>query len=255
MCPPSGGRQPAGPVLTVRCEMSLKLRSSQRPSPRTTSREIEPLSEWTKAKGRLAVACRQSWPITAPWTTATAVVSAADGGDDLARSRPRRRAPKSSQDSPFGIASQRSSAKTCGDHRVAAAGADPVLAALEVAEVDLAQLRDHDRLQPGRLGQRRRRFLRAPQAGDEEAAEFVAAEALGDHLRLRLARPPRGPGRSGRRRAGTCCRRPPPRRRRGGPARPRSSRAAARRGSARSCRGRPSVSVSQRSRRSALRRV
>ena len=55
------------------------------------------------------------------------------------------------------------------DDRVAAAGADPVLAALELAEEDLAQLRDDRRLEAGRLRQRRRRFLGAAQAGDEEA--------------------------------------------------------------------------------------
>jgi hydroxymethylglutaryl-CoA reductase len=39
-----------------RCAVSLKLRSSQRPSVSTTSRVIEPLSAWTNANGRLPVA-------------------------------------------------------------------------------------------------------------------------------------------------------------------------------------------------------
>ena len=52
--------QPTGPVSVSRWRVSLKLRRSQRPSPWTTRREIEPLSTWMKANGRLAVAIAQS---------------------------------------------------------------------------------------------------------------------------------------------------------------------------------------------------
>ena len=167
--------------------MSLKPRSSQPPSAPTTRREIEPLSEWTKANGRLPVACRQSWPMTPPWTTATALASGPVAA--TIRSMPAvSRAERSSQRSAPGITSQRSSAKTrwtTGSPRWARIRYSPPL---ELAEEDLAQLGDHLRPQAGRGGERRRGFLRASQAGDEDAAKAApGAEPGGDHLRLRPA--------------------------------------------------------------------
>src|SRR3954471_14425117 len=57
------------------------------------------------------------------------------------------------------------------DERIALRRADPELAALELAEVDLAQVLDHRRLEPGPRAQRRGGLGGAPQRRDEHAGE------------------------------------------------------------------------------------
>ena len=71
--------------------------------------------------------------------------------------------------------------------RVALGEPHAELAAVPVAEEDLDQLGDHDRLEPEPRRQRRR-GLRGPlQRRDEEAAERLAGEPLGHERRLHLA--------------------------------------------------------------------
>ena len=65
-------------------------------------------------------------------------------------------------------------------------GADPQLAALPLAEPHLAQLGDHDRLEPGERGERRRRLGRALQRRDEQGGEILAREPIGHGPRLQL---------------------------------------------------------------------
>src|SRR6185437_16799469 len=100
--PPRLPDQPTGPVGVSRWRVSLKLRRSQVPSGWTTRREIEPLSAWMKAKGRLEVAIAQSWPIVAPWAKATAVVPAGTVAA-ISSIAARRRPWKASGDSAPGI--------------------------------------------------------------------------------------------------------------------------------------------------------
>ena len=62
-----------------------------------------------------------------------------------------------------------------------------VLAALPLAEVDLAQVGDHLRLQARGGGERLGGLRRALQRGDEEGAQRLAVQALGDPRRLLAA--------------------------------------------------------------------
>ena len=173
--------QPAGPVVTVRCEMSLKERRSQRPSrlddePR--DRAVVGVDEGERAAAR--------WPAGRARRsrrrarTATAVTFGPGLGDDPLDARADAGARASSSDSPSGITSQRSSAKTrwmIGSPRPARTRYSPPSnsprnTSREVGQHDAARGRR-------RLGERRRRLLRAPQRRDEDRVRSLVREPLG----------------------------------------------------------------------------
>ena len=208
-------------------------RSSQRPSARTTSREIEPLSACTKANGRLSVACRQSSPMTAPCSDRDRRPRRGRSRRRSARPRRRTRRPRSTpSDSPPGIASQRSSLKTCwmiGSSRAARIRYSPPSNSRRGRPREVAQ---HLRLDPGRLGSGA--AVCACAAASRRTAARIALVAAGRSATARAwAQPGLGSARvrSGRRPAGSCPRPPPPRRR-GARGSPRSPPAAARTGAA-----------------------
>ena len=211
--------------------MSLKVRSSQRPLGKTTSREIDALSTWTNASARLPVACRQSSPMTPPWRTAAATAPGPTASTIVATPRRTRRRERvhrlgARDDVPSLLG------EDLPDERVALGRADAELAALQFAEVHLAQVLDHGGLDAGPPAQRRGRLGRAPQGRDEDAREALGREARPDRLGLLAAL-----GRERRvgvaaDRAGTARRGPPRPTRRGGSSRSRSRPRAGRTGAA-----------------------
>ncbi len=74
-----------------------------------------------------------------------------------------------------------------GDTRVAGMHGDPERAAVELAEVDLSQLRHDDRLEPGGRGQRRRRLGCAAQRRHEQRLQRLVRERRGYCVRLQHA--------------------------------------------------------------------
>ena len=196
-------------------EMSLKQRSSQRPSAQhdqAGDRAVVGVDEGERAAGG---GLAQSSPITAPWTTATAVRSGPGLGRRSARSPARTRAPSDSRDSPPGIASQRSSAKTClmiGSPRAARMRYSPPSNSPRRTS---AQVRQHVGSRPvasasGAAVSCVRRSVETKRRGDPSCCE-----AARDRPRPAPGRRPTAPGRCGRRRAGSCAPATRPRRRRG----------------------------------------
>ena len=167
--------------------VSLKLRSSRCPAANATSRVIEPLSEWMNANGRLRVTWRHISPMTPPCSTAAPTLAGPERGEhrveppaDALREAVHR---LPARDQVPALLHQRAH----GD-RVALGEPDPVLAALPLAEVDLAEVLDHRRLEAGG-GRQRRRRLRGPlERRDEQRPQRLAAQARRHRLRLRLAR-------------------------------------------------------------------
>jgi hypothetical protein len=90
-------------------------------------RVIEPLSAWTKANGRLPLACRHSSPMTPPWTTAATVVPGSS---------------PSTREAVHGLGTRDDVPallrEDLRDARVALRDRDPERPAVELAEVDLA---------------------------------------------------------------------------------------------------------------------
>ena len=85
------------------------------------------------------------------------------------------------------MTSQRCCAKTSATIGSRRRTRDPKRAAVELAEVDLAQLGHDDGFESGRGGQRRGGLRGAAQRRDEQRRQRLVGEVRGDGLRLALA--------------------------------------------------------------------
>ncbi len=161
----------------------MKDRTQRRPSGSTAMRVNEPLSAWTKANGRLPLHCRHSSPMTPPWTTAATVAPGPSAVEDAIQAGARALLEPlgrlgAGDDVPALLG------EDLGDERIAARDGDPEGPAVELAEVDLAQLGQHDRLQARPLGERRGGLRGAAQRRHVERVQRLGRERRGDRLRL-----------------------------------------------------------------------
>ena len=164
----------------------MNLRTHQCPSGSSTSRDSEPLSACTKANGRLSLAWRHSSPMTPPWTTA-ATRRARLGALDHPRQAGARALREGLHRLGAGDDVPALLREDLADDRVAAAHGDPKRAAVELAEVDLAQLGHDDGFESGQRGERRGGLRGAPQRRDEERGQRLAGEVRRHGLGLALA--------------------------------------------------------------------